>query len=271
MALCRTRPELPVELIELVFDQLNEKALYFHEYFLERDWMACQRNLLSCALSCRAFRELALRALWYTMNTLMPLLRLLPNFRLIDGIYVLDGDFDEASLERFDFYATMVKDFRLKDLYETNQFNTKINDSVYFRLLRKRPQLLPSLTYFEYRDNEMVPCHMVSMLFISPLLKDVYLAVGYEIEDEIEDEDSDDESEDKSAEKKQGHGAAIFAYLSTKYPRRSSHAPAVDNGGGICKLLLSCRCTAEGSSLPQPVHRVIPKQSGLSAIHAAAW
>ncbi|KAF5344609.1 hypothetical protein D9758_013892 [Tetrapyrgos nigripes] len=187
---------LPPELLELVFDHLDEKTRvpFGSSAFDSEDLALCNQSLFSCALSCRAFSVPALRALWYTVDTLLPLLRLLPNLQLINNTYVLTGVPDETSLNRFDFYASMIKSFRFAKFdTDVNDENT-VNDSVYQRLLRLRPRPLPSLTSVEYA-YVAEPCHMMSLLFLSPFLKEAFFQLDHSSE-------------------QNGHGAAIYAYLS---------------------------------------------------------
>jgi len=47
------------------------------------------RDLLSTALCCRAFKDLSLDVLWYTMTEITPILKLIPGMQEINGIMVL--------------------------------------------------------------------------------------------------------------------------------------------------------------------------------------
>ena len=46
------------------------------------------RCILNVALTCKAFREVALDALWEELDSLLPLLKLLPALRVEDNTYV---------------------------------------------------------------------------------------------------------------------------------------------------------------------------------------
>jgi hypothetical protein len=47
-----------------------------------------KQNLLWAALTCKAFLEPALDRLWRTLDSLFPLLKILPSFTQSDGTYV---------------------------------------------------------------------------------------------------------------------------------------------------------------------------------------
>lgn len=47
-----------------------------------------KKHLLWAALTCTMFRDPALNTLWRSLDSLLPLLKVLPSFRLVNGIYV---------------------------------------------------------------------------------------------------------------------------------------------------------------------------------------
>lgn len=49
---------------------------------------AARRNLIRAALTCKVFLDPALDRLWRAIDTLLPLLKLLPSFQLVGGVYV---------------------------------------------------------------------------------------------------------------------------------------------------------------------------------------
>ncbi|KAK7445728.1 hypothetical protein VKT23_014723 [Stygiomarasmius scandens] len=133
------------------------------------------RDLLSCALSCRALSAPALRALWHTLVSLVPLFQLLSNFQRHGVDYTLSGDFDEASLSRFDFYASMVRKYIYHNItIASGLYYGRLGDSVYKPLIQVRPRPLPNLTHFEViPQNGFYPLPSLEWLslFVSPSLR----------------------------------------------------------------------------------------------------
>ena len=73
-------------------DILDEICEYLHE---EQDGPSelaltgtCRQNLLWAGLTCKAFLEPALDRLWSSLDSLFPLLKILPSFIQSDGTYV---------------------------------------------------------------------------------------------------------------------------------------------------------------------------------------
>ncbi|KAJ3550695.1 hypothetical protein NMY22_g295 [Coprinellus aureogranulatus] len=66
-----------------------------------------RRDLYRLALCCRAFRQPALRCLWVGMNTLVPLMRLLPDLVVIEREYYFHGTIQSDS--RFCHYANYIR------------------------------------------------------------------------------------------------------------------------------------------------------------------
>ncbi|EDQ98430.1 uncharacterized protein LACBIDRAFT_302370 [Laccaria bicolor S238N-H82] len=99
--------------------------------------IACKHALAQAAVTCKT-----LDRLWCSLDTLFPLLKLLPSFIQCKGTYVLRGPTDWS---RFDFYANRVKNFS----YIRDPDHLDIALHVYFRIaqLLPSPILLPSLQY----------------------------------------------------------------------------------------------------------------------------
>lgn len=55
---------------------------------LADDSATSQPHLLSVALSCKSFRDPALDVLWRSLDSWIPLLKLLTPFKLVNGLYV---------------------------------------------------------------------------------------------------------------------------------------------------------------------------------------
>ncbi|KAF5362928.1 hypothetical protein D9758_007056 [Tetrapyrgos nigripes] len=133
--------------------------------------LSTRNSLLSCALSCKIFSKVALGFIWHTVTGWGPLLKLIPGCQIVRFAYSLEGELNDASLERFDFYARMVKKFILQDQEWEERFTRKagirVKDSVYRHLSLARPRPFPSLTSFEC-FYERLPRAM--MLCVSPHL-----------------------------------------------------------------------------------------------------
>lgn len=63
-------------------------SLIFAHFDLVEDPMVYRKSLYWAALTCKAFTEPALDVLWRSMNSLIPLLKLLPKLFLIEDEYV---------------------------------------------------------------------------------------------------------------------------------------------------------------------------------------
>lgn len=66
-------------------DILDEICEYLHD---EQDGLTSKQNLLWAGLTCKAFLEPALDRLWSSLDSLFPLLKILPSFVQSDGTYV---------------------------------------------------------------------------------------------------------------------------------------------------------------------------------------
>lgn len=72
-------------------DILDEVCKFLHDEQQDSSSEAARtsrRNLLWVALTCKAFLEPALDCLWRFLDSLFPLLKLLPSFTQSDGTYV---------------------------------------------------------------------------------------------------------------------------------------------------------------------------------------
>ncbi|KAF4613157.1 hypothetical protein D9613_010806 [Agrocybe pediades] len=125
-------------------DILEEICEYIaHEGDLDSEEMASSRSdLFAVMMTCRAFVEPAVSRLWRSLDSLYPLLKLLPAFVQVDGTYVLRGHISAEDWERFDLYASRVRKFS----YARDPPDLDIAMHVYFRLalMRSKP-MLPSL------------------------------------------------------------------------------------------------------------------------------
>jgi len=132
--------------------------------------------------------------MWRQMDSLLPLLKLLPGLRLIDNYYVghniksiqkrptslpcvqvFTNVLAPTDFTRYDYYAALVKDYshsRQEEEEADEPVFPRINTSVYFCVARFRPTLLPSLTIFTCYANAFDD-RIELNFFASPSLKDV--------------------------------------------------------------------------------------------------
>ncbi|KAF5372563.1 hypothetical protein D9758_005167 [Tetrapyrgos nigripes] len=127
-----------------------------------------KQDVLTCALTCRSFLGPALSTLWYSLNSLVPLLKLLPNFKTQGDYYCLTGRIEEKDWSNFDSHAELVREFIYTDVDSPDHI---VLPSVYLRLAQCRPKPLPHLMRFN------CPCSTAAitetLLFLSPLLEKV--------------------------------------------------------------------------------------------------
>ncbi|RDB17299.1 hypothetical protein Hypma_001919 [Hypsizygus marmoreus] len=104
---------------------------------------ASRHDLYQAAQTCRSFLDPALDSLWMSMDTLLPLLRLLPALELLGRAYVLCGSISNHDVDRLNWYARRIKSFHLKI-----QSTPDISPLTYIQLaqsLTRSIPLLPSL------------------------------------------------------------------------------------------------------------------------------
>ncbi|TFK64666.1 hypothetical protein BDN72DRAFT_846373 [Pluteus cervinus] len=105
----------------------------------------CRSSLLSAATSCRSLSGPALDALWRQMDTLAPLVSLLPLANVRGVAYLQMQNVSATVLEAFGQYARRIRVF----VYQNNSIfqgtGLTFHNSVYANLLASRGVLLPSL------------------------------------------------------------------------------------------------------------------------------
>ncbi|THU97512.1 hypothetical protein K435DRAFT_838587 [Dendrothele bispora CBS 962.96] len=127
-----------------------------------------KQDVLSCALACRSFLGPALSVLWYSLSSLVPLLKLLPNFKAADGYYSLTGKIEEKDWTNFDAHAKLVREFTYTDIDSPDH---TVLPSVYLRLAQFRPKPLPHLLRFTCSCSTAAISE--TLLFLSPILERV--------------------------------------------------------------------------------------------------
>ncbi|KAG6811508.1 hypothetical protein H0H92_007110 [Tricholoma furcatifolium] len=90
-----------------------------------------KRSLLSAALTCSMFNDPATAILWKSMDSISPLIQLLPTVELVNGIYMICGAIREENMERFTFYAKKIRHFTRSLVDHRGQQIPPISPSVY--------------------------------------------------------------------------------------------------------------------------------------------
>ncbi|KDR66436.1 hypothetical protein GALMADRAFT_147866 [Galerina marginata CBS 339.88] len=165
-----------------ILDEICEYLAYEDDLDTE-DAGISRRNLLWAALTCKAFLEPALDRLWRSLESLFPLLKILPAFIKSDGTYVLRGPISEQEWARFDWYARRIRKFS----YTRDPDSLDIAMHVYFRLaqLRATP-ILPSLRHLHCPSTSQNDFLISGIcLFLSPSLQTLEFENISNVEDKL--------------------------------------------------------------------------------------
>ncbi|KAJ7861041.1 hypothetical protein B0H13DRAFT_1116174 [Mycena leptocephala] len=145
------------------------------------------RNTLhSTALTSRAFYHSAIPLLWRRLDNLVPLLRLLPSFKMyypeqpggfqthypgqrarVNGFYYLPGIIEDTDWLVFDRHANYVR--------EIIHIKSTVSPTVYTRLAMRKSILLPNLSLFKYGEYAVDDHTIDLILYVSPSLVSVSL------------------------------------------------------------------------------------------------
>ncbi|KAG6812432.1 hypothetical protein H0H92_002898 [Tricholoma furcatifolium] len=155
------------ELLQRIFEEFP------FEPFDEQMNNVTRSHLLRAALTCKAFVEPALNVLWKSINTFIPLFKLLPSFKIVQDDYVFRGPISDADWQRYYYYARKVKEF----IYPGFQDDSKVDNHAKVRLAQLwRSPLLPTLRrYTCYDVRSLGP--FIHPLFMSPTLE--FLKLGF--------------------------------------------------------------------------------------------
>ncbi|KAJ6631866.1 hypothetical protein B0H10DRAFT_1975360 [Mycena sp. CBHHK59/15] len=127
------------------------------------------QTLLSIALTTRQFYETSMHYLWRRLDNVLPLLRLLPTFKLQGGDYDLGGPIEPEKWALFDRRAATVRVIS----YRRHLF---LRGGIYMRLAQHSSPLFPHLAFFKFHYAgylPKVPKTWEIMPFISPSLEAV--------------------------------------------------------------------------------------------------
>jgi hypothetical protein len=75
---------LPNEILDIIFESLAARFSMDTEDCFRWDF-PYKKDLRACSLSCKTFSGPALRILWQTLDSVLPLLKLLPNLQVNNG------------------------------------------------------------------------------------------------------------------------------------------------------------------------------------------
>ncbi|KAF8801987.1 hypothetical protein BYT27DRAFT_7244930 [Phlegmacium glaucopus] len=130
-------------------------------------------SLFNAALTSKYFLDAALDALWENLDSLVPLLRVLPALRLENNAYVLSGDVSRADWNRLEYYARKVKVFQTMP---SDTIGREVVPSTYIRIAQLQSSaLLPSLRHLCYSLKARSTSTSHIFLFLSPSLESLEL------------------------------------------------------------------------------------------------
>ncbi|TFK49368.1 hypothetical protein OE88DRAFT_1736992 [Heliocybe sulcata] len=130
-----------------------------------------RQHLIWVALTCKAFLDPALDVLWFRIDSLTPLLKLLDGFRWAGDFYVIGGPLPPENLLRFNRYAESVRELE----YRRDEY---IHPSIFHRLLvTRRAPLLPGLRVLQWEDADS--SSLEPFFLLSPSLERVEIKLAY--------------------------------------------------------------------------------------------
>ncbi|KDR85791.1 hypothetical protein GALMADRAFT_218880 [Galerina marginata CBS 339.88] len=80
-----------------------------------------RQALLNAALTCKVFVDPAMDILWRSMDSLTPLVKILPTFVMIGTEYTVNGAILDSHLRRVDDYARRIRRLRLDSLHSVKR------------------------------------------------------------------------------------------------------------------------------------------------------
>lgn len=135
---------------------------------------SARQDLFCAALTCRGFLAPCMDILWRDLDSLLPVLRLLPDFTYVDGSYILLGTVQVDDWLRLDTYARRVRSLAMG--YDSSF----ISPQVFIRLLKLRSNpLLPALAQLRISTSSFTDAQS-SFLLPAPALTSVEIDIGTE-------------------------------------------------------------------------------------------
>ncbi|KAF7371660.1 hypothetical protein MVEN_00021800 [Mycena venus] len=113
-----------------------------------------RRALYSAALTSKLFSECAVKLLWRRLSHILPLLRLLPTFRLEGEVYILPGLATEEEWSVVHRYAAYVRDIEFSGDGVGNR--ASLDPSVYVLLAMRGRPLFPNLRRLTLSNKDYI-------------------------------------------------------------------------------------------------------------------
>ncbi|KAJ7105522.1 hypothetical protein C8R44DRAFT_806406 [Mycena epipterygia] len=133
----------PPEILALIFEELGWHAASAADL---QALYATRATLKSAALTCVSFCSPALDVLWRTIDNLLPLFKLLPSFKILEGNFTISGMINASDWARFDCYAQ-----RVQRVAYRGGLIPAIHPSVYLSLAILHPNpIFPNLLSIRY-------------------------------------------------------------------------------------------------------------------------
>ncbi|KAM5544956.1 hypothetical protein V8D89_001067, partial [Ganoderma adspersum] len=115
------------DILATIFDHLSPGR----EYKVKDDLRdSCRKALASSAVTCTTLSHHALNALWRELDSVHPLLKILPSFKRVDHQYRLCGAILPEHWSRFQLYAVRVRTIVAYPAYASYKFEEPIHPSV---------------------------------------------------------------------------------------------------------------------------------------------
>ncbi|KAJ7898820.1 hypothetical protein B0H14DRAFT_3124266 [Mycena olivaceomarginata] len=129
-----------------------------------------ENHIVTMALTCATFCEPCLDILWRNLSSLVPLLKPLPSFAVVNGVYALLGPLHASNFIRFDYHAAKVRSMTCTDADDI-----PIDPSVFVRIAQHHRELMLPLLH---RLHIASTAHLGPsiMLLGAPTLHDVHFA-----------------------------------------------------------------------------------------------
>ncbi|KAH8102468.1 hypothetical protein BXZ70DRAFT_1006388 [Cristinia sonorae] len=154
------------EILEIILQYFTLQDEDFKERYKYWRLRLYRRTLAYLARTCKALSDPALDVLWARQSSLMPVLKLLPQFQMIgNGYYDIVSPIEPEQWDRFMSYAARIRIF-------TFTADGRLLPSVYERVFRKvtRPHVFPSLQRMIWSRD--CPLNEDALLgFVSPSLR----------------------------------------------------------------------------------------------------
>ncbi|KAM5544952.1 hypothetical protein V8D89_001063 [Ganoderma adspersum] len=173
------------DILATIFDHLAPERIDLHDPDREAELIrrSCRNALATSACACTVISHHALNVLWRELDDVHPLLKVLPNYKLVDSRFVLCGAILPEHWTRLQSYAGRVRAI----LGGPRQPEDPIQPSVWLFLTAMckgsplMPRLRELLTY-----NTPVSETSILVPFISPSLRVVDISFDLEEEEDSE-------------------------------------------------------------------------------------